>query len=133
MFENLQVLNTTTTSIVRAQKEGNPFTIRAIVGTTDGKFLGASFIEVMRGERVIPAGAFCSDYGVEHTYTGEDADLLTELCHQMNEDLEGRFRVTFLVREPAPEDLEPRPPVEETEEESPATEEQEEENQPEDE
>lgn len=113
MFENLQVLNTTTTSIVRAQDPTNPFTIRAVIGTSDGKFQGASFIEVMRGDRVIPAGAFCSDYGVEHSYTGEDADKLTALCRQMNADLQERYSVTFLVRDPAPElEEEPQPPVE---------------------
>jgi hypothetical protein len=113
MFENLRVLETTTHSVVSAQDEGNPFVIRAVVGVSDDQFLGASFVEVLRGDRVIPAHAFCSAYGMEHSYTGEDADALTELCQIMNRDLEERYHVTFLVRDPAPEMEDgPQPPVE---------------------
>ena len=108
MFETLTIESTTTHSVVTAQMEGNPFHIRAIVGTSGGRFIGASFVEVFRGNTVVPARAFCSDYGVEHGYQGEDAEALTALCRRMTADLSERYEITFLERE-AEEDLEPEP------------------------
>lgn len=118
MFESLKIEETTTHSVVVATLEGNPFSIRATVGTRDGHFIGTSFLIVTKGDRVIDARCHCSDYGVEHSYTGDDADALTELCQHMTADLEETFAIHFLSREePAVEMEEPQPPAEEPEEE----------------
>ena len=110
MFETLTI--ETTHSVVTAQMEGNPFRIRAIVGTSGGRFIGASFIEVFRENTVVPARAFCSEYGMEHGYKGEDADALTALCRRMTADLADRYGVTFREMEEE-EEAEPAEPEEE--------------------
>lgn len=108
MLESLVIEETTTHSVVTASIPGNPFTIRATVGTRDGHFIGASFFIVSRGERIIEAQCHCSDYGVEHAYTGDDADALTALCQRMTADLEEQFVIHFLVRDdPQEEDVMP--------------------------
>lgn len=111
MFETLKIEESTTHSVVVASLEGNPFTIRATVGSRDGHFIGASFFIVERGDRVIDAKAKCTDYGVEHDYNGEDADALTDLCRQMTSDIEDQFKIKFLVREdPVEEEIEVEEP-----------------------
>ena len=118
MFETLTVESTTTHSVVTAQIKGNPFRIRAIVGVADGHFLGASFVEVFRGNEVVPARAQYTAYGIEHGYRGEDADALTDLCRNMTADLTERYGVTF--REMEAEEIEEIDEPEEPQEEVPA-------------
>lgn len=113
MFESLKVEESLTTTVVSAQLSGNPFTIKGVVGTVDGKFKGISFIEVYRNFRAIPTGIYCADYGVVHSYTGEDADKLNELVTQFNIDIQEKFGITFLVSEPPVPMEEPVPPQEE--------------------
>ncbi len=116
MFESLRIEDSITHSDITASLVGNPFTIKAIVGSGDGRFVGASFIEVRRGDHVVPARAFCSDYGVEHHYDGADAEALTQLCEALNRDLEQQYNITFLEREPAMEEMDPVPPEQENQE-----------------
>lgn len=123
MFETLKVEETTTHSVVTASKKGNPFTIRAVVGTTNDKFTGVSFIEVLKGGQVVPAQAFCSDYGVQHSYKGEQADKLDALVEQFNAEIQEQYGITFLVPDPPVEMEEPQPPVEEAPAAEPAAEE----------
>lgn len=99
MFENIKIEESTTHSIVTSQKEGNPFVIRATVGSRDGKFIGASFFTVERDGRIIDAGCRCTDYGVEHSYEGEHSEMLTELCDAMSRGIEENFGIHFLERE----------------------------------
>ena len=113
MFESLVIEETTTHSVVVATLEGNPFSIRATVGTRDGHFIGASFLIVTRGDRVIDAHCHCSDYGVEHSYTGDDADLLTALCRHMTADLEETFAIHFQRRDEPVAMEDPQPPTQE--------------------
>lgn len=110
MFETLKVESTNTFDTINATKKGNPFSIRAIVGHNNGKFTGVSFIEVFRGNVVVKTGAYCSDYGIEHSYTGADADKLDALVAKLNADIEQQYGITFLVREAPQEFSEPTPP-----------------------
>lgn len=101
-----------THSDITATLPGNPFTIQGVVGSNEGRFIGMSFIEIRRGDRVIHAKAACTNYGVEHHYEGEDAEALTALCAALNRDLESQYAFQFLVREPASPIEEPQPPTE---------------------
>lgn len=112
MFKNIKIEESTTHSIVTSQKEGNPFVIRATVGSRDGKFIGASFFTVECDGRIIDAGCRCTDYGVEHSYEGENSEMLTELCDSMSRGIEANFGIRFLEREEYEEPDAPEAPEE---------------------
>lgn len=40
MFENLKIESELTVTTVTQSLKGNPFTIKAVIGTSDGKFTG---------------------------------------------------------------------------------------------
>lgn len=109
MFEDLQVVKSITYNTVTASITGNPYTVKAIIAEEDGKFHGASFIEVYRRKVLIPdTGITCNQYGIVHEMQGDEADELTAVCQKLTHAIEQEYGFEF---EPIPEPSPIDPPV----------------------
>lgn len=113
MFENLKVEKNVSFRTVTASEPGNPFSVKAILGEEDGKFKGASFIEVYKNDTIVPnTGIHCGPHGVVHDVKDEpDAENLTAICQKLNTSIEEAYDMEF---EPIPEPAvmeEPQPPT----------------------
>lgn len=118
MFEDLKVEKNVSFRTVTVSENGNPFSIKAILGEEDGQFKGASFIEVFKNGTPIPdTGIHCGPHGVVHDVKEDpDAENLTAICQKLNASIEDAYDMEF---EPIPEPAEieePTPPASEGEE-----------------
>ena len=86
-------------TVVAVLMEGNPFAIKAVAEVSDGVFVGVNFIEVSKFGKPIVTSAHCAAYGVEHSYTGDDASLLSELCEGLSKYIEEKYGIRFLSRQ----------------------------------